>query len=276
MLNCGRIIYTNDLPIYAAFDEGAIAFPGTLHADVPASLNAMLKTGELDLSPISAFAFAREADAYTLLPQICIGSRGDVWSVILASPRPPAELDGATIAVTTESASGRNLLRVLLERRFGVRARFEEVDDVAAAAHAGVPTLLIGDKAIDEQFALPPDRVYDLGTLWHEWTGLDMVYAVWAVRNEVLATRREDVALVAQALVESAAWGCANLDRVVARAQAQRARPAGFYEAYYATLNFEFDDRARTGLARYVEELAAAGAIRAVPSLEPENLVRAG
>ena len=55
-LRCGRIQYTNDLPIYAAFDAGAIEYPGTLHADVPARLNAMLLGGELDLSPISAFA----------------------------------------------------------------------------------------------------------------------------------------------------------------------------------------------------------------------------
>ncbi len=41
-LRCGRIKYTNDLPVYAAFDAGAIAYPGTLHADVPAQLNAML------------------------------------------------------------------------------------------------------------------------------------------------------------------------------------------------------------------------------------------
>ena len=57
-LRCGRIKYTNDLPIYAAFDAGVIEYPGTLHADVPARLNAMLLHDELDLSPISAFTWA--------------------------------------------------------------------------------------------------------------------------------------------------------------------------------------------------------------------------
>jgi chorismate dehydratase len=275
VLRCGRIVYTNDLPIYAAFDEGRVRFPGSLHADVPSALNAMLAGGSLDLSPISAFAYAKDAGAFTLLPRICIGSRRDVWSVILASPRPPSELDGETIAVTTESASGRNLLRVLLERRFGVRARFEAVEDPAAAAQAGVPTLLIGDRAIDAQFTLPPDRIHDLGTLWHEWTGLDMVYAVWAVRNDVLEAKREEVAAVAHALDEAKAWGLAHLDRVVELAQAQRRRQAGFYEAYYATLNFDFDARARAGLERYLAELGAAGAIDAVPSLTPENALAA-
>ncbi len=84
-LRCGRIIYTNDLPIYAAFDAGAIEYPGTLHADVPAKLNAMLLSGELDLSPISAFAWAKNADDLVLLPDLCIGARDEVVSVVLVS-----------------------------------------------------------------------------------------------------------------------------------------------------------------------------------------------
>jgi len=122
-LKCGRIRYTNDLPIYAAFDAKAIAYPGSLHADVPSRLNAMMRAGELDVSPISAFAYASEPERYVLLPDLCIGARDEVWSVVCVSRAPLAELDGATIAVTRESASGRNLLRVLLDRRYGVRAQ---------------------------------------------------------------------------------------------------------------------------------------------------------
>ncbi len=124
-LRCGRIRYTNDLPIYAAFDAGAIPYPGTLHADVPARLNAMLLAGELDVSPVSAFAWAQHAGELALLPDLCIGARDDVVSVVLVSQRPPDQLDGERIAVTSESASGANLLRVLLERRYGAHATYE-------------------------------------------------------------------------------------------------------------------------------------------------------
>src|SRR5579862_821534 len=123
-LRCGRIRYTNDLPIYAAFDAGAIEYPGTLHADVPSRLNAMLLSGELDLSPVSAFAWAANADELVLLPDLCIGARDEVVSVVLVSKMPPAQLDGIPIYVTGESASGKNLLRVLLERRYGVHAEY--------------------------------------------------------------------------------------------------------------------------------------------------------
>jgi len=249
MLRSGRIVYTNDLPVYTAFDTGAVRFPGALVADMPANLNAALLDGRLDLGPISAFHFALYAERFALLPHICIGSRKDVWSVVCVSREPLPRLDGATIAITSESASGRNLLRVLLERRYGVRATFEESADPYAAAERGQPALLIGDRAIDARHAFPRLNVHDLGTAWHEWTGLDMVYAVWAVRRDVLVSHPKEVA------------------------QATRPRPAGFYASYFETLNFAFDAAARAGLARYFAELYAAGAIPRIPSVEPEVLL---
>lgn len=273
MLRSGRIIYTNDLPIYTAFDHGAVRYPGALLADVPSHLNAMLLDGRLDLSPISAFHWAKYADQLALLPELCIGARNEVWSVICVSRTPLEELGGATIAVTRESASGRNLLRVLLERRYGVHATFVESDDPLAEASAGRPALLIGDRAIDAQQTFAPNLVHDLGKCWHEWTALDMVFAVWAVRRDVLARHPAEVARALDALVASQRWGAEHMDVVVATAQRTRPRPAGYYAAYYDTLNFTFDDRARAGLARYCAELFALGAIPALPSVEPESFV---
>ena len=273
MLRSGRIVYTNDLPIYMAFDEGAVRYPGALVSDVPATLNAMLLDGRLDLSPISAFHWAKHADRLALLPDLCIGARGDVWSVVCVSREPLHELDGAAIAVTDESASGRNLLRVLLERRYGVKANFVDSADPFAVAASGRPALLIGDRALDAQQTFTPAHVHDLGTKWHEWTGLDMVFAVWAVRRDVLARNDADVRAAMQALIASARWGANNMAKVIATAQATHPRHAGYYAAYYDTLNYDFDARARAGLARYVEELFALGAIPRVPSVEPEALV---
>ena len=269
-LRAGRIVYTNDIPVYAAFDAGAVSFPGSLLEAVPAELNAMLLDGRLDLSPVSAFAYLAHADRLALLGRLCIGSRRDVWSVVLVSAEPPGALDGAQIAVTRESASGRNLLRVLLERRYGISARFVEVDDPLADALGGKPAFLIGDRAIDAQLAFAPPMVHDLGSLWHGWTGLDMVYAVWAVRREVLRADPAGVRAALESLVTARAWGYANPQAVIGAAQAHVSRPAGFYAAYFATLNFELDERALLGLGRFADELAASGAIAVRPSVTPE------
>jgi chorismate dehydratase len=272
MLKCGRIKYTNDLPIYAAFDAGAIAYPGTLHADVPSRLNAMLLGGELDVSPISAFAWAAQPEELVLLPDLCIGARDEVVSVLLVSPVGPAALGHATIHVTQESATGRNLLRVLLERRFGLRPSYEVTGDPMERAAAGEPALLIGDAAIDALERFGAERCYDLGKLWHEWTGHQTVFAVWAARRDAFERAPEAIRSCMHALTDAYTWSRSHMEFVVDAAQAAIPRPAGFYESYYGKLNFTFHSAAQSGLAAFCRELHAIGAIPGVPSSLPEAI----
>ena len=86
-----------------------------------------------------------------------------------------------------ESASGKNLLRVLLERRYGVHPEYVDETHPLERARAGDAVLLIGDSAIDAIQSLPRETIYDLGTLWHEWTRRQTVFAVWAARNDLPA-----------------------------------------------------------------------------------------
>jgi chorismate dehydratase len=262
--------YVNDLPIYAAIDAGAVTYPGTLVADVPVRLNAMMRDGALDMGPVSAFEYALDAERYVLLPDLCIGARDEIVSVLLISKLPPALLGGAKIATTRESASGRNLLRVLLERRYGVSASFLEVDDPLAYAQAGEPAMVIGDAAIDAAFEFPTHEVYDLGSLWRDWTGEQSVTAVWVARREIFHSRLDEVRACLHALTDAYSWGRANPERVIALAQVQKPRPAGFYEIYYGKLNFSFHSAAQRGLAAFCRELHAVGAIDQIPPFVPE------
>ena len=265
-LRCGRIKYTNDLPVYAAFDAGAMEYPGRLHADVPARLNAMLLQGELDLSPISAFAWAANPDRLVLLPDLCIGAREEVVSVVLVSAIPPALLGGAQIFVSEESASGRYLLRVILERRYRIRAKYIDEPAPFERALAGDPTLLIGDSAIDAIERFPAEVVYDLGQLWHEWKRQQTVFAVWAAHRDAYERDPAAVRECMHALTDSYTWSRSHSDQVIALAQRVIPRPAGFYQTYYGKLNFMFHIAAQNGLAAYCRELVEIGAIAAVPA----------
>jgi chorismate dehydratase len=264
-LRCGRIKYTNDLPIYAAFDAGAIEYPGALHADTPSRLNAMLLSGELDMSPISAFTWAANADDLVLLPDLCIGARDEVVSVVLVSKTPPSRLDRTPIFVSEESASGRNLLRIILERRYRLKPEYIDEAQPFDRARNGDSTLLIGDSAIDAIERFPADRVYDLGRLWHEWTGRQTVFAVWAARRDVYARNASAIRDCMHALTDAYTWSRSHTGDVVALAQRTIRRPRGFYETYYGKLNFTLHVAAQDGLAAYCRELVEIGAIPAMP-----------
>jgi chorismate dehydratase len=266
-LRCGRIKYTNDLPVYAAFDAGALEYPGSLHADTPARLNAMLLRGELDMSPISAFTWAANARELVLLPDLCIGARDEVVSVVLVSAASPARLHATPIYVTQESASGRNLLRVILERRYRVRPVYVDEPDPFERALRGDATLLIGDSAIDAIERFPAEMVYDLGRLWHEWTGRQTVFAVWAARRDVYERAAAAVGACMHALTDAYTWSRSHSDDVVALAQRAIARPPRFYETYYGKLNFTLHAAALSGLAAFCRELVEIGAIAVLPPL---------
>ncbi len=231
----------------------------------------MLFDGRLALSPISAVAYAQHAQNFVLLPDLCIGARREVLSVLLVSEVAPALLDGATVAVTSESASGAALLRVLLEGKYGVRARFQDDDDpLSTVLRTQRPALLIGERAIDARVAIPAEHLYDLGSLWNEWTGEDSVFAVWAARRDVFERDPDSVAACMAQFRAAYLWGTEHRQEIISQAEKVRARPPGFYEEYYEKLNFKFDGAAQRGLQRFFGELLAIGLINNVPVSEPE------
>ena len=269
LLRCGRISYTNDLPIYAAFDAGAVECPATLVAGVPTALNRMLLAGELDVSPISSFFCAQHASEFRVIPGVCIGSLDAVRSIYLISQPPPASLAGVPIAVTDESSTGRNLFATVCAERHGFVPAFVTMKDpYGAHERDGAPCLVIGDKAIDAYLRTDPTNAYDVGSLWHDATGTHMVYALWAVRREVAERRPAEVDALARSLTSAMRWGTSHRDKVIAAAQAAIARPENFYLDYYRTLTFDFDREAWHGLETFYALAAKHGLLSGAPALK--------
>ncbi len=253
MLRYGRIAYVNVAPIETAFDAGMVTRDVAVVTDVPARLNAQLLAGDLDVSAVSAAFYLTHRDELSLLGDLCIAATGPVRSVLLVSPVPPALLSGVPIAVTSQSASGRLLLEVLLEQLQGVHPTYEVVDDAPAAMRAGRPTLLIGDDALAARADAAPARTYDLGEAWTTWTSLPFVYAVWAVRNDTLADHPEEVTALQHALEESRTWANMHRHAVIDAAVAQLPFHRALYIDYFSRLTYKLTPDARRGLDRFAE-----------------------
>jgi chorismate dehydratase len=250
-LRYGRIAYVNVAPIETAFDVRALTRSATVTAAVPAVLNAALTNGDLDVAAISAAHFLAHKDALARVGDLCIAADGPVRSVLLVSPVPPALLGNRVIACTSQSASGRGLLAALLGRFEGVEPQYETVDDALAVARTGHPALIIGDDALRARAELPPAVIHDLGEAWKAWTGLPFVFAVWAVRREVLAQRPVEVAVLGEELMAARTWGEQHRDAVIDAAIAERPFHRALYADYFTRLSYTMDERAERGLARF-------------------------
>jgi chorismate dehydratase len=182
MIKLGHIEYSNCFPVHALLVTGMPADSAVeLVGGTPSELNAALVTGSIDVAPSSSIEYARHADRYRLLPDFVIGSDGAVGSILFESSRPLDKLNDAVIAVPTASATSVVLLKILLRLKYGIQARYEWFDQVAASDPLGGETaaaLWIGDVALRR--STPAGRVvYDLGAEWREWTGLPFVFAAW-------------------------------------------------------------------------------------------------
>jgi len=254
-LRYGRIAYVNVAPVETAFDAGAVTRDVDVVDAVPSRLNAALSDGSLDAGAISAAHYLAHRDQLVRLADLCIAADGPVRTVLFVSPRPPALLGDARIAVTSHSASGRALLAILLARFSGVQPRYEAVDDALAAARAGVPALVIGDEALAARAEMPPAQVHDLGEAWRASTGLPFVFAVWAVRRAAAERYPDEVAALADALVSARAWGEANRAAVIDAAVAARPYHRALYDDYFTRLSYRLDARAESGLQHFADLL---------------------
>jgi chorismate dehydratase len=194
--------------------------------------------------------YARNADAYVLLPSLCVGSDGAVNSVHLITERPLDAL--RTVAATSQSASSVALVRTLMP----------EVEIVGEADEADA-RLLIGDKALHSAFHDPTPH-HDLGELWQARTGLPMVFAVWAARREVESDSLQRLEAALAATVEEARVNAADVARA---ASVKYAYPPGFLARYFERLRYRFGPREREGLTRFYRLAHECGALPQAPEL---------
>ena len=266
----GHIQFLNCLPLYYGLvKSGDHLLDVDLVKAAPRQLADDILAGSLDIAPVPAIEYARHADGLVLLPEIAISSDGEVQSILLVSKHPAPELAGGTVALTDTSRTSQVLTRVLLERRWGVAPSYVEMPpDLPAMLRETDAALLIGDEALRAFWERPEGlHAYDLGAEWTAWTGLPMVYAVWAVRRSYADEQPDAVNAVTDALAGSLAYCRAHLDDISEYAARWEHFGADRFRSYFDALQFRFGPRYREGLLRYFAEAVAVGQLEAVPQL---------
>ena len=197
----GKIPYLNSVPFYENIERRQFKIlPVT-----PRRMGVLSAKGMLDAGLFSAVNFIQQKDRLDPL-DFCIATRDQVKSVLLFSNHGWQDLKGKTIGITDDTATSVMLLKVLLEKRYGVKAVFKRM-------HSGVnnytefdAVLLIGDEALrSRKTGLAGfEIVYDLATEWYEWKKLPFVFALWAVQKSMPAQQRDELLGIIQQSLASA------------------------------------------------------------------------
>ncbi len=274
----GHIEFLNCYPLYYGFertgmlaDDRRIDRPGKPGVDllpgVPTDLNRMLVAGDIDLGPVSSIAYARNHRRLLLSRGLSISSMGAVDSIQLVSRRPLDQI--RTVALTPQSATSIALLKTILKLRFQQDVSYSELAGPATEAleeHDAV--LLIGDQGLEAlYFPIPGTNCHDLGALWQEWTGLPMVYAVWAAREDFARSNGAELLAVEEELVRCLGYARDHRSEVVESALGRYRFDRACLTRYFARLRYDFTPEYREGLTRFYDLAHEAGELEEVPRL---------
>lgn len=205
----------------------------------------MLANGEVDVALVPVIEYQRIPDI-AVIPNVCVGSRTAVRSVVLVTRKNNLK-KVETVALDESSRTSATLVKIIFREFLGFEPKWETSapDLQSMLAHADA-ALIIGDPAMKisrEQF-----RVYDLATLWHEFTGYGFVFAMWMVGKD--SVQKASAVDFAAARDE----GLANLDRSTA-AYAMQIELSEDEVRSYLTRNIVFsaDEEMQKGLTLYFE-----------------------
>jgi len=231
----GSVPYLNAVPLTRGLEDQV-----ELHT--PAELAELLREGKLDAALVSVTEVLFN-DGYDVLDGVAIASLGEVFSVLLARRKPFEEM--TEIWVDPASCTSVNLLRVLLAER-GLTPEFKLLPDYELAPLLD-NVLLIGDRAIEFQRSPHNHTIWDLGSAWHELTGLPFVYAVWALRRD------RDTKVLRQRLREAKEFGLDTLDYLINnRPEFDRE----FRQDYLAWhVHYHLTEDEKLGIAKFIELL---------------------
>lgn len=255
----GHIQFLNCLPLYWGMVHSGALLDIELSRDTPDRLSDRLVNGDLDIAPITFVEYLKHAESLRLLPDLAVGSNGPVMSCVLASQLPLDQLDGELVSLGSTSRTTVELAKMVLEERVGVRPRYLTCPpDLRAMMLEGPAAVLIGDAALRTTLHDGPRLgldVHDMGAAWHDWTGLPMVFAVWAARREFAEAHPGLAKDVHAAFVHSRELSLARVDEVAESAARWEDFDAATLVRYFTTLDFSLGTPQLAGMAEFARRV---------------------
>jgi chorismate dehydratase len=251
MLRVGFIDYLNCLPLRLGLEETGGLHGVRLVGGAPAKINAALLSGEVELGIVSSASWAQNRDRLMRVPGYGIASNGPVMSVLLATREGQQLSEARRVALTSESATSQVLARIVLEHVHGASPSYEVVSTRPEWALAEYDAaLFIGDTALEVR-RMSGVEAHDLGTLWQQLTGLPMVYAVWASREDPA-----HYGFWADRVARAVSWAETNLGAVVAEARrlGAPATDEDLRKYFSSCISYRVGVREEEGLKRYLAE----------------------
>ena len=194
--------------MFYGFQSGAVQLPGFRIEHVLLDiqeLNALAKSGELEVTAVSAAAYPSVADKYFIMNVGSSVGRGYGPVVVSTSPRKVGALKGRRLAVPGLETTAYLLARLYLPEFIPVVMPFDQVMPAVRDGRADFALVIHDGQLTYDTSGF--HKVVDLGESWEHETGLPIPLGLDLVRRDLGRDLAEQVCAALKASIE---YGLAN------------------------------------------------------------------
>jgi len=262
MNKIGFVSYINSYPFIIPWKEkGGMEGWEAIEAH-PSVLNTLLRNGEIKAGIVSSFEVFENSDKYVVLP-MCIAAKEKVKSVLLISKTDIYKLDGKNIVLTSHSASSVILLQILLEIFIKTKPAYTTGTFADFKAENFSAYLAIGDEALSLSKSNNNRYfIYDLASLWDDFTNLPFVFALWAVRRDFFETDMDNILLLKKKLEECLKDGLEQIDKKTQNMLKNNVLNSDECFNYLKCINYYLDENKKVSLKKYFEYCVKLGKLK--------------
>ena len=173
--------YLNSAPLIWSFLHGSKRGTVDFIDAVPARCAQLVSQNEVDAALVPVIEYQRIPGG-ALVPDVCVGSQTEVLSVVLVSKNTQLE-NISTVALDESSRTSATLVKVIfrefLDREPQWTTQSPNLDEMLEQNDAA---LIIGDPGMT--FPRTGLKIWDMASVWRNYTGLGFVFAMWMVRDD--------------------------------------------------------------------------------------------
>ena len=242
-IRISAVKYANTYPFIYGLTESGFDKKVILETDHPADCAAKLIAGKVDIGliPVASLPLLNE---YHIISNFCIGTLGDVRTVLLLSNCNFEEIE--TIYLDYRSRSSVALSKVLAANYWNREYRWMNTSKGFDFKNIGKnqAVVLIGDQCLEYEKSFR--QKIDLASEWKDFTGLPFVFACWTA-NKVLPQDFIDEFNRALNL------GISNLDKVVERFGETGTIQGEILKKYLTeNIDYHLDEKKKKGLELFL------------------------
>jgi 1,4-dihydroxy-6-naphthoate synthase len=262
----------DDAFMFYALTAGKVTIPGVRiehQLEDIESLNRRARTGELEVTAVSAATYTLVADRYRMMDPGA--SMGKGYGPILVAREPIAikDIPRKVVAIPGSHTTASLLLRMFMpEEPALIEVAFDKIPQAVLDGQADLGLLIHEGQITHQSMGLV--KVMDFGEVWLRETGLPLPLGVNVMRRDLGDAMHR---ALSQGLRESIAWAHANVDEAVEYSMRygrgiDKETATRFVLMYVNNYTVTLGDEGMAALKRLFTDAHKKGLIPAIPPLD--------